>query len=80
MPITGQFINSTCIRTNQSSEDIRYSAVLTERIRRQRRNTRTIGQQRSFLKNDTVILVARFNTDVRCTEHNTSVEIGNGTS
>ena len=39
--------NSTCIRTNQSSEGIRYSAVLTERIRRQRRNTRTIGQQRS---------------------------------
>ena len=23
---TGQFLNSTCIRTNQSSEDIRYSA------------------------------------------------------
>ena len=47
VPSTGQFLNSTCIRTNQSSEDIRYSAVLTERIRRQRRNTRTIGQQRS---------------------------------
>ena len=46
MPSTGQFINSTCISTNQSSEDIRYSAVLTERICRQR-NTRTIGQQRS---------------------------------
>ena len=44
---TGQFLNSTCIRTNQSREGIRYSAVLTERIRRQRRNTRTIGQQRS---------------------------------
>ena len=44
---TGQFLDSTCIRTNQSSEDIRYSAVLTERIRRQRRNTRTIGQQPS---------------------------------
>ena len=43
----GQFPNSTCIRTNQSSEGITYSAVLTERIRRQRRNTRTIGQQRS---------------------------------
>ena len=55
VPITGQFMNSTCIRTNQSSEDIRYSAVLTERIRRQRRNTGTIGQQRSFLKNDTVM-------------------------
>ena len=39
--------NSTCIRTNQISEDIRYSAVLTERIRRQRRNTITIVQQRS---------------------------------
>ncbi len=36
-----------CIRTNQTSEGIRFSAVLTERIRRQRRNTRTIGQQRS---------------------------------
>ena len=41
VPSTGQFLNSTCIRTNRSSEDIRYSAVLTERIRRQRRNTRT---------------------------------------
>ena len=47
VPDTGQFLDSTCIRTNQSSEDIRYSAILTERIRRQRRNTRTIGQQRS---------------------------------
>ena len=47
VPDTGQFPNSTCIRTNQSSEVIRYSAVLTERISRQRRNTRTIGQQRS---------------------------------
>ena len=47
VPDTGQFLDSTCIRTNQSSGDIRYSAVLTERIRRQRRNTRTIGQQRS---------------------------------
>ena len=48
VPDTGQFINSTCIRTNQSREGIRYiSAVLTEIIRRQRRNTRTIGQQRS---------------------------------
>ena len=45
MPSTGQVLNSTCIRTNQSSED--NSAVLTERIRRQGRNTRTIGQQRS---------------------------------
>ena len=47
VPGTGQFLNSTCIRTNQSSEGIIYSAVLTEIIRRQRRNTRTIGQQRS---------------------------------
>ena len=47
VPGTGQFLNSTCIRTNQSSEGIRYSVVLTEGIRRQRRNTRTIGQQRS---------------------------------
>ena len=39
--------NSTCIRTNQSSEGIIYSAVLTERIRRKHRNTITIGQQRS---------------------------------
>ena len=28
VPGTGQFPNSTCIRTNQSSEGIRYSAVL----------------------------------------------------
>ena len=47
VPGTGHFLNSACIRTNQSSEGIRHSAVLTERIRRQRRNTRTIGQQRS---------------------------------
>ena len=47
VPGTGQFLNSTCIRTNQSSEGIRYCAVLTEIIRRQRRNTRTFGQQRS---------------------------------
>ena len=30
VPGTGQFPNATCIRTNQSSEGIRYSAVLTE--------------------------------------------------
>ena len=47
VPGTGQLLNSTCIRTNQSSEGIIYSVVLTEIIRRQRRNTRTIGQQRS---------------------------------
>ena len=46
VPGTGHFPNSTCIRTNQSSEDIRYSAVVTDIIRRQRLNTRTIGQQR----------------------------------
>ena len=43
VPGTGQFLNSTCIRTNQSSESIKYSAVLTERICRQRWNTRTSG-------------------------------------
>ena len=32
---------------DQSSKGIRYSVVLTERIRRKRRHTRTIGQQRS---------------------------------
>ena len=32
VPDTGQFLNSTCISTNQSSEGIRYSAVFTERI------------------------------------------------
>ena len=47
VPGTGKFLNSPCVRTNQSSEGIIYSAVLTEIIRRQRRNTRTIGQQRS---------------------------------
>ena len=41
------FLNSACIRTTQSSEGIIHSAVLTERIRRQCSNTRTIGQQRS---------------------------------
>ena len=45
VPGTGQFANSTCIRTNQTSEGIRYSAILTEIIRRQRSNTRTIGQR-----------------------------------
>ena len=44
---TGQFPNSTCIRTNQSSDVIIYSAIITEIIRRKRRNTITIGQQRS---------------------------------
>ena len=39
VPGTGQFLNSTCIRTNQSRKGIRYSAILTERIRRQRCNT-----------------------------------------
>ena len=42
-PGTGQFLNSTCIRTNQSNKGIRYSAILTERTRRQRRNKRTMG-------------------------------------
>ena len=31
VPGTEQFLNSTCIRTNQSNKDIRYSAILTER-------------------------------------------------
>ena len=43
VPGTGQFLNSTCIRTNHSRKSIRYSAILTEGIRRQRCNTRTIG-------------------------------------
>ena len=47
VPDTGQFLDSTCIRTNQSNKGIRYSAILTERTRRQRQNKRTIGQQRS---------------------------------
>ena len=47
VPGTGQFLDSTCIRTNQSNKGIRYSAILTERTRRQRQNKRTIGQQRS---------------------------------
>ena len=47
VPGTGQFLSSTCIRTNQSNKDIRYSAILIERTRRQRRHKRTIGQQRS---------------------------------
>ena len=33
VPDTGQFLSSTRIRTNQSNEGIRYSAVLTEGIR-----------------------------------------------
>ena len=37
----------TCIRTNQSNKGIIYSAILTERTRRQRQNEITIGQQRS---------------------------------
>ena len=41
-------ISQHVVRTNQSSEGIRYSAVLPERIRRLRRNTRTIGQHRLF--------------------------------
>ena len=31
---TGPFLNSTCIRTNQSNKGIRYSAILTERTRK----------------------------------------------
>ena len=47
VPGTGQFRNSTCIRTNQSRKSIIYSDILAEGICRQRSNTRTIGQQRS---------------------------------
>ena len=47
VPGTGQFINSACIISNQSSEGIIHSAVITEIIRRQGRNTRTMGQQLS---------------------------------
>ena len=32
VPGTGQFLKSTCIRTNQSNDDIRYRVVFTERI------------------------------------------------
>ena len=40
-PGTGQFLDSICIRTNQSNKGIRYSAILTERTRIQRRNKRS---------------------------------------
>ena len=66
VPGTGPFPNSTCIRTNQSSEGIRYSAVLTEIIRRQRRNTRTIWQQRSsnqIKSNQVYLYTAYFEND-----------------
>ena len=45
--VEDQQFNSTCIRTNQSNKGIRYSAIITERTRRQLRNKLTIGQQRS---------------------------------
>ena len=48
VPGTGQFLNSTCIRTNQSNKGIRYSSILTKGTRRQRQHKRTIGQQRSY--------------------------------
>ena len=32
VPSTGQFPNSTCVKTNQSNERIRYSVVFTERM------------------------------------------------
>ena len=47
VPDTGQFLDSTCISSNQSNKGIRNSAILTERTRRQRQNKRTIGEQRS---------------------------------
>ena len=43
VPGTGQFLNSTCIRTNQSNKGIRYSAIFTERTRRQRRKKEPLG-------------------------------------
>ena len=43
VPGTGQFLNSACIRSNQSSEGIIHSAVQTEIIRRQRRNQEPLG-------------------------------------
>ena len=46
VPGTGQFLNSTCIRTNQSNKDIRYSAILTER-------TRTLIDWNGKIKNKT---------------------------
>ena len=40
VPDSGQFLDSTCIRTNQSNKGIRYSAILTER---QRQNKKPLG-------------------------------------
>ena len=44
VPSTGQFPNSTCVRTNQSNDGIRYYSVVFTEIMF---NPRTIGQQRS---------------------------------
>ena len=32
VPSTGQFPNSTCVKTNQSNDGVRYSVVFTERM------------------------------------------------
>ena len=32
VPSTGQFLNSTCIKTNQSNNGVRYSAILIEEL------------------------------------------------
>ena len=63
MPGTGQFPNSTCIITNQSSEGITYSAVIPEIIRRQRRNTRTIGQQKIMLSDSVLAWICEVTTE-----------------
>ena len=44
VPGTGQFPNSTCIRTNQSSEGIRYTAVV-------------LSSQKKFVDNVAVIII-----------------------
>ena len=43
---TGQFLNSTCIEPTRAARVLDI-VLSSQRIRRQRRNTRTIGQQRS---------------------------------
>ena len=48
VPGTGQFLYSTCIRTNQSNKGIRYSAILTERTRRQCQNKSSDHNQMHF--------------------------------
>ena len=40
VPGTGQFLNSTCIRTNQSSDGIRYSAVIDSHVPKKKQGKR----------------------------------------